>query len=552
MDNSSAKPPLAQVAFRSRRERTLITFVHQEWPGLFGAIAAAIAIKVALVLSGAIPFNGDEAVLGLMARHILQGERPVFFYGQAYMGSLDAWLVAVAFRLLGESVFSIRLVQILLYALFMLTLWQLARRLFTDRGIANLVIWLAALPPVLITTYTTPSLGGYGETLVFGNLILWIGYEVSFGSWKRNWRAWCAMGLVGGLAFWTLGLAGVYLLPVAILVFWQWKSQYFSPGRLRELGLGMAGFLAGSSPWWGYNFSRDWTALHALSGPASNTTTPFQHLIGFLLLGLPALAGLRPPWSPQFAPWPVLFVGMIFYLAAGLFLWRALSGRKLPLTPGAGRLLGLFALVFLLAFVFTNAGVDATGRYLLPLYPLVLMGLATFLNSAWRWRRWAGVSLLALALLLNGVETARAALSEDRITTQFSPVTRFDNRYDAELLDFLRQHGERRGYTNYWVSFRLAFLSQEQVIFAAVLPYRENMQPTPGDDRYPKYLQEADASPRTAYITSKLPLLDEALRQRFLGMGVAFNEKQIGEYHLFYGLSRPVRPGELRLEETIP
>jgi hypothetical protein len=157
-----------------------------------------------------------------------------------------------------------------------------------------------------------------------------------------------------------------------------------------------------------------------------------------------------------------------------------------------------------------------------------------------------------LALLLNGVETARAALSEDRITTQFSPVTRFDNRYDAELLDFLRQHGERRGYTNYWVSFRLAFLSQEQVIFAAVLPYRENMQPTPGDDRYPKYLQEADASPRTAYITSKLPLLDEALRQRFLGMGVAFNEKQIGEYHLFYGLSRPVRPGELRLEETIP
>jgi hypothetical protein len=114
MDNSSAKPPLAQVAFRSRRERTLIAFVHQEWPGLFGAIAAAIAIKVALVLSGAIPFNGDEAVLGLMARHILQGERPVFFYGQAYMGSLDAWLVAVAFRLLGESVFSIRLVQILL------------------------------------------------------------------------------------------------------------------------------------------------------------------------------------------------------------------------------------------------------------------------------------------------------------------------------------------------------------------------------------------------------------------------------------------------------
>jgi hypothetical protein len=37
-----------------------------------------------------LPFNSDEAIVGLMARHMLQGERPLFFYGQAYLGSLDA------------------------------------------------------------------------------------------------------------------------------------------------------------------------------------------------------------------------------------------------------------------------------------------------------------------------------------------------------------------------------------------------------------------------------------------------------------------------------
>jgi hypothetical protein len=37
-----------------------------------------------------VPLNSDEAVVGLMARHILDGKRPVFYYGQAYMGSLDA------------------------------------------------------------------------------------------------------------------------------------------------------------------------------------------------------------------------------------------------------------------------------------------------------------------------------------------------------------------------------------------------------------------------------------------------------------------------------
>ena len=41
------------------------------------------------------PFNADEAIVALMARHINQGNIPVFFYGQAYMGSLDAMLVSM-------------------------------------------------------------------------------------------------------------------------------------------------------------------------------------------------------------------------------------------------------------------------------------------------------------------------------------------------------------------------------------------------------------------------------------------------------------------------
>jgi hypothetical protein len=52
----------------------------------------------------AVPFNADEAIVALMARHILQGERPIFFYGQAYMGSLDAYLVALGFLLFGQQI----------------------------------------------------------------------------------------------------------------------------------------------------------------------------------------------------------------------------------------------------------------------------------------------------------------------------------------------------------------------------------------------------------------------------------------------------------------
>ncbi len=61
---------------------------------LFSILGAALAWKAALLVLDCVPFNADEAVVALMARHILQGERPIFFYGQAYMGSLDAYLVA--------------------------------------------------------------------------------------------------------------------------------------------------------------------------------------------------------------------------------------------------------------------------------------------------------------------------------------------------------------------------------------------------------------------------------------------------------------------------
>src|SRR5438128_2438006 len=78
-------------------------------------VAFNLLLKAVALAAGAVSFNSDEAIVALMARHILQGERPIFFYGQAYMGSLDAWLVAGSFSLFGQTILAIRLVQIALY-----------------------------------------------------------------------------------------------------------------------------------------------------------------------------------------------------------------------------------------------------------------------------------------------------------------------------------------------------------------------------------------------------------------------------------------------------
>jgi len=150
-------------------------FAKHERLVLVAVLLFASGLKFVLVYAGSVPFNSDEAVVALMARHILRGARPVFYYGQAYMGSLDAWLVAGGYRLLGEGILAVRAVQTILYLAYIFSIWMLARLLFTNRSVAVWAVICAAVPTVLVTTYTTASLGGYGEILVMGNLILLLG-----------------------------------------------------------------------------------------------------------------------------------------------------------------------------------------------------------------------------------------------------------------------------------------------------------------------------------------------------------------------------------------
>jgi hypothetical protein len=48
-------------------------------------------------------------------------------------------------------------------------------------------------------------------------------------------------------------------------------------------------------------------------------------------------------------------------------------------------------------------------------------------------------------------------------------------------------------------------------------------------------------------VTSNHPALDELLRGQFADLGVSFREQQLSSYHVFYGLSRKVKPEELSI-----
>jgi len=542
----------------------------------------ALALRLVILAAGAVPFNSDEAVVALMARHTLQGEWPVFFYGQSYMGSLDATLIAAAFALFGQSVLVIRLTQTALFLGIVATTYLLGIRFYRDRWTAGAAVLLMALPTVLVSTYTTATLGGYGEILLLGNLVLLWGHAV-LTERADDWRAWLGLGAAAGLGFWTSALIVVYLAPVGVLVLARAGLRPRPAVARSETGhsntghgsIGRSGwgslaaavaFLVFSGPWWWHNLTHNWSALRFMltgteaSGIGIGAVPLTTRLAGMALFGLPALLGMRFPWSAGYILLPLSALALAVYLAAMAFAvydWRQKRDTGRTLLLGLG---GAFAALFL----FSRFGTDATGRYFLPLaVPLALWTgalLADVKVGARQGGEWsvlprhpqsdlprpyatlALVYLLGLNLLGNGLAIAQ---NPPGLTTQFDPSNRFDNTHDDELVTFLLENNVTRGYSNYFVAFRIAFLSQEEIVLSSQLPYKPDLSYNPADDRYPPYPAEVDRAEQVVYITSIHPTLDALLAERLAAAGVGFAEKQIGPYHIFYDLTRKVTPHEL-------
>jgi 4-amino-4-deoxy-L-arabinose transferase-like glycosyltransferase len=521
----------------------MLIALRESWP-LVAILAGALAVRTALLACDVVPFDADEAVVALMARHILQGDRPLFFYGQHYMGSLDAYLIAGASAVAGESVLTVRFVQTVLFVAMVLASYAAVLR-FADRQTAHLVVLMLAFPPVMLTLYTTVSLGGYGETLLAGSVLLWWGHRLGHEDAAR-WLLWFGWGLVVGLGFWVLGLVMVYAVPVAAWLLWRLRTRAWRGCLLAALG-----FVVGSLPWWlgrGYlSVLEIWNgAFHSAAPSGGFLGNVGSRLFNLVFLGIPALFGLRFSWTITGPPAWLAMPALVLYLGA---LAYGLRRRGEGVARSDRLILWAICGLLCLGFVLTSYGADPSGRYFLPLYlPLFVFTADALVMLSKRIGRWAWV-LLAAVTVFNLAGTLQAALTyPPGITAHFNPIAQVDHRHDDELMSFLREHDGQRGYGNYWVSYPIAFLSKEDIILVPRLPYKDNLIYSSHDNRYAPYDALVEASPTVVYVTTDHPRLTAALRMHFATLGVRFREEQIGSYHVFYDLSRRVSPDELSIQ----
>ncbi|HEX2979112.1 MAG TPA: hypothetical protein VHO48_02505, partial [Anaerolineaceae bacterium] len=359
---------------------------------------------------------------------------------------------------------------------------------------------------------------------------------------------------LAGLGWWANGLSLVFSVPSGLYLLWLllWKT---SPrGRWPGIAAMLAGFLVGSAPWWLYALRTGPQQLvgELFGGAVAVESTPWlvqvsTHLVSLVLLGVTALFGLRPPWEARWLVLPLAPLALAFWLAAigsaGHYLNHRLAEKRV-----------LFGILLLLTagFLFTSFGVDPSGRYFLPLIiPLALLGAGLACKFIRRPVWQAG--LIGLVVVFQAAGTIQAlSTSPTGLTTQFYAPSVLDHRFDPQLMGFLEQNGETRGYSTYWVAYPLAFQSAERLIFVPSLPYHPDLRYTPRDNRYSLYQASVDASDRVAYInTTRNPALSQRLRAGLEQQGVTWSEQIIGDYQVFYQLSRPVRPEELDLGRAL-
>ncbi len=291
--------------------------------GLLTLVIAASLLRIALISNNWPVLTSDEAMSGLMAKHIAaQGAHPIFYYGQYYTGALEAYIGAIFFDVFGPSAFALRAGLIFFFAFFLLIMFYLTRLLY-NKQLALITIGLLGMGSSNLFLHQLQAVGNVAEIACLGALLFLIGSWLAItaqgslldktpSTQRKRLLLYSLFGFLAGLAFWSNQIMLPWIVTTIVLLF------LFCRHELRRwYGLYLAlGAILGAAPLIYYNLhvppdqsSPD--ALLSLYHAAritmiSQHISPLRQLVGTLFYALPGVTGANPLCSvdtlPLFGP----------------------------------------------------------------------------------------------------------------------------------------------------------------------------------------------------------------------------------------------------------
>lgn len=439
-----------------------------------GLAVVVIARSLVFVCWAQAHFDSDQAVTGLMAKHLSELRAfPVFWYGQKYMLGVEAWLAAPVMTVLGPTVTALKLP---LLAMNLGVAWLLFAGFVRDAGLAPAraafaTLFFAAAAPITAAHLLTAN-GGNVEPCLYV-LLLW--------SLRRR-PVW--MGAVLGIGFLNreFTVYGVLALIALDLL----RRRLFTRDSLRRYGIAA---LTGAAVWVLILVLRGYSSA---AGPGSSINDLYSglpsndlvELFGRLCLDPRAmLAGVGHLFTEH---WPELF-GMerqpLTDFGIESRLWQGLRGGAVVLD-----LVFAIAIIRLVAssvrdrrwndtddfcaYLVIVAAMSAAGyiagrcgqidfftmRYEL----LSLIGAAGI--AAWYLRVERSKGLMAAWAALCAIVFVVALVEHGQLLYEY--LTHPPVAAKQELIDALESRGIRYGYSDFWTAYYVDFLTREHIVLA--------------------------------------------------------------------------------------
>lgn len=429
---------------------------------------------------GTLDFDADQAVVGLMAKHLAEFRAfPVYQYALSYVVELTVWLAAPFMWVFGPTIFALKLPLVVLNVLVGMGLVIAIVR----AGLRPAIAMLLSLPVLVLGPISNAAvmdaLGMTVEPLVF-TLALWflrrrplaLGVVASLAFHVREFAAYAVAALIAldavpVVAAFVHGAPGDGRREITAAVR-PWSHTLMAALATTATIAGLARFssIRGPASW----IDADGGSNLATLGGAF-CFAPAQAAANVLALGqsyLGQLWGVAPAplldgavhsslWQGQAWAWPVVggaaLLALVRLVRHAPTLWAQRDNEALQLAA------------FLVLVGIQAAGVYAvsrcgplsliTARYaLLALFLPTGLALATWMvRPTDRVQRAVGVLMVVIAGL-NGWTHAR--LWHEQLTT---PVQ--TNR--ADLGPALEARGIRYIRSDYWTAYYVAFMTQERV-----------------------------------------------------------------------------------------